>query len=284
LFSFVAKMAETPSNIKRILHDLQTSWYFRIWLLMWIVCAIVTFACLIILGSRSNKGNEHQDIQIWRENATTLNFPQFHIRVGGSESFVILSYQCSYMGTPLQTMACAGQQPSNQCFAVNSSGIAVANNISSPQEESRIECSIFTTNTSGSTLLAFEIEGANVASYGGNSYASVWFSANDRTWVMLEKAFYSASGQVLTLWDRTLLYHSTVSVPGSYNLTVILGSFIVQHWDQVNSYNGWMSTGDVGGFAFFCVIIHTILMAVVGIALDNNSTLLKDKDKDPMQM
>jgi len=124
-----------------------------------------------------------------------------------------------------------------------------------------------------------------VANFGGYSYSGTWFSADNAAWIMLEKAFYTSSGQVLTMWDQTLLYHSTVAPPGVYNVSVILGSYMVQHWDQENMYNGWMSTGDVGGFAFFCIMIHTILMALVGIALDNNSTLLKgNKDRqDPMQ-
>jgi len=39
-------------------------------------------------------------------------------------------------------------------------------------------------------------------------------------------------------------------------------------------YNGWMTVGDIGGIAFFGVILHTIVMIIVGLFLANSSTFL----------
>jgi len=268
------KMGETAYKIKEIIEDFKNSWYFRIWTFFWLICALVSFSALIILGSLSNLDNQQQDIRIWRENVSSLNFPQFHFRVGGQENVNFLNYNCWHLGMPVQIIACTNSR-GDDCFALSSSNISAPNNINAPFESARIDCTIITTNTSGNSLLAFEIEGNNIASYGGNSYASLWFAPNNFAWIMLEQAIYTpSSGPVLTEWDRTLLYHSSVAVPGFYNVSVILGSFYVEHWDQVASYNGWMSTGDVGGFTFFCVIIHSIVMILFGIVLDNNSKFL----------
>jgi hypothetical protein len=39
--------------------------------------------------------------------------------------------------------------------------------------------------------MGFEVEGENVATFGGNSYATVWFAPNSNAWIMLEKALFN---------------------------------------------------------------------------------------------
>jgi len=272
-------MGETWQKIQQIANDIRVSRYFDIWLAFWAVCAIVGFACLIILAQQAQTDLTEKDVRVWIENATTINFPQFHIRFGGGENETIVSQMCWHMGSQMQIMSCVQEgvvQPGDTCFSVNSSYTVADQTIDGSE---RIQCFIESWITPGDTLMAFEFEGANVAAFGGNSYASIWFAPNSNAWIMLEKALYNQfDGPQLTEWRRSLLYHSTVSQLGHYNVTIIIGSFAVQHWDQVDSYTGWMSAGDIGGFAFFLVILHSIAMLVVGVFLNNNATFLGGKD------
>jgi len=97
---------------------------------------------------------------------------------------------------------------------------------------------------------------------------------------MLEKSIWNSASQNITDWDRSLLYHSTVSVPGQYYIEVIIGSYNVWHIDQTDVYNGVMAMGDIGGFAFFLLVIHSIIMLFVGLCFLNNSTFLKNTGSD----
>jgi len=184
----------------------------------------------------------------------------------------MLTYECIHLGVPVQLMPCNNPRE-NKCFAVNSSSIRVTF-ANAPWDSLRIQCFITTTATNGNSLLAFDVEGNNVVTYGGNSFAAVWFSANQNAWIMLEQQIYSTPSEVLTMWDRTLLYHSTVGIPTQYNVSIILGSQMVGHWDETTFDNGWTATGHMGGFAFFCIVLHTIVMLIAGFFLENNSTLL----------
>jgi len=274
-------MGETWIKIQQIAHDLKVSRYFDIWAGVWAIMAIVGFACMIILAQRAQNRLAERDIRIWLENATTINFPQFHVRFGGGENETIIDQQCTHMGVPLNVMPCQPYrgvvQPINRCVAINSSSVVANQNIVNTE---RIQCTIYTFITPGNSLMAFEFEGQNIATYGGNSYASVWFAANSNAWIMLEKALYDSDGNPeITEWHRSLLYHSTAYSPGVYNITVIIGSYAVEHWEQVDSYTGWMSAGDIGGFGFFLVIIHSIIMMIVGVFFKNNAVFLGGKEE-----
>jgi len=276
-------MGETIKNFKDIIEDIRSSWYFRFWTLFWVICALAGFSCLIILGGKMSKNLKYEDVSVWRENVSTMSFPRFHFRSDPENTF--LDYQCFHEKRGLLPEKCQMwngiQPPISTCFAISGSDITIPNNMSLSTDHQRINCNILTNGSIvGNTLIAFELEGANVIAYGGNSYASIWMTANGNSWVMLEKAtFQPVSGPTLTEWHRTLMYHSSLSIPGFYNVSIIIGSFNVLHWEQVNNYTGFMGLGDVGGFAFFMLILHTICMIVLGIFLDNNSNFLRNEAK-----
>jgi hypothetical protein len=63
-------------------------------------------------------------------------------------------------------------------------------------------------------------------------------------------------------------------------VSVIIESFGVEHYEQRSVYNGWMAMGDVGGFAFFLLILHTIVMLGVGVFLANDSRFLHSSGQE----
>jgi len=275
-------MPETTQSIGKIVHDITHSWYFRIWGALWVFCAIVVFAALIVLSMRSSSAANEQDIRFWITTENQIYFPRFHLRMTGNET--ILQSNCWLRsGAAVGTTTCQPWNghvfPPNSCLAVNSDSIAAVNNPNTGlqfDDNERVYCNISTTgNSSGNTLIAWEIEG-NETQIGSNSYASIWIAPNNAAWVMLEKSIIGTPTGDEIAWRRSLLYHSTVSVPGYYLVNTIVGSFQVSHWYPTDSYNGWMSIGQIGGFAFFLVILHSMVMLILGIFMTNDSKLLND--------
>jgi len=123
-------------------------------------------------------------------------------------------------------------------------------------------------------LLAWELEGSG--NWGPNMAASMWIAPNNNSWILLSKDnLKGPNGQIGEKWERYLLYHSTISNPGSYQIWVIMDSFDVDTvTNHDNPYTGWMALGDIGGVAFFLLILHTIVMTVAGVFFTNSSSFL----------
>jgi len=75
-------------------------------------------------------------------------------------------------------------------------------------------------------------------------------------------------------WRSLLEYHDTRFDSYSYNVVINFNSFSVQHYELADSYDGWRSTGDIGGFAYLMVIFHLIFMWFVSLFLEKNSKFL----------
>jgi hypothetical protein len=271
----------TIERVKQIIHDLTHSWYFRAWSLAWLVLALVVFSAMIILSKESNQAQKEQDLAVWVENASSINFPGFHFRTHhqGNETFVY--YSCVFGASELTPQLCqpdwrGNQPPMNICIAFNSNSFKAVNDMQF--NESRIYCEIVTEGAGpqGNLMMAFELEGTNVFAWGAGAYASTWFQPNDMTWIMLQKNVLQKTKEnpSIQLWERDLLYHSTNFLPHLYNVTVIMGSFYVRHFDPRDSYNGWMTIGDIGGVGFFMACIHTLIMIIIGLFMANSSTFL----------
>jgi len=270
----------TIEKIKQIGHDVAHSWYFRFWAISWLVFALVVFSALIILSKSSEAAAKQHDVVVWVENATAIQFPRIHFRFDhrGNETFQ--TYDCYANGVYLDPYPCMSwrgfEPPMNTCVAFNSEILTALNDWT--RDDVRIQCEIGSNGAGyqGNMMMAFELEGQNIFSFGGNMYASIWIAPNNQAWVLLEKNVLQTSktADQIQLWDRTLLYHSTVSTPNVYNVSVIMSSFFVRHFDPKDVYNGWMTIGDIGGVAFFMVILHTIVMIGIGIFFSNTSTFL----------
>lgn len=276
---------QTAERFRQIFHDIAHSWYFRLWGLLWVLFALVVFSGLIILGKASNTAAKDRDVVTWMENATSIQFPRIHFRTDhrGNETFEY--YSCNCEGQILTAMPCAAWKgvvpPMEQCVAFDTDSYYAVNDHT--RDDARVYCELITSGygPDGNMMMAMELEGEYVFSWGGNRYSGTWFAPNDMTWIMLEKNILQASHKnpPIQLWQQTLMYHSTVSQPNLYNVTTIMGSFWVRHFDPKDTYNGWMAVGDIGGVAFFMVILHTIVMLIFGFFMSNTSTFLSGEAK-----
>jgi len=271
-------MTQLLSNLKTVVDDIQHSWYFRIWAFLWLFCVVFSFAVLILLGRLSTEATLEPTFHFWSENASTINYPRFHFR--SQEDLFIGGISCSWNKQPLVPLPCL-PRPNGEthdftkCQAIDATNI-VAENKRGDFRERFITCTFATNYTiDPNYLIAFEFEGHNIASYGINSFASVWFGPNNNTWILLNKAIVTYRNQMpLEEWDRELVYHSTVWHRGYYVVSIIINRFLVIHAEQDQRYDGWSALGEIGGFAFFLLMLHSFMMILVGICFTNNAKTL----------
>jgi len=269
------------ANIRAIVDDIKHSWYFRVYGFFWIFFAIFTFAVLIILGQQSTAAQNEPTFLFWRENATSINFPRFHFRINNLVDTFNQSVVCSFNGQILATVPCSSWKgtthPLNRCQAVAAEN-TIAENQYRKFEERRIFCS-FTTNyqtaTTDNLMVSFELEGEHIANFGANAYSSMWLAPNNNTWILLNKGYITFFGHPeREEWERELVYHSTVSQPGFYQVSILINRFWVVHGEQSDQYTGWMALGEIGGFGYFFLLLHTLVMMLAGICLNNDTKFL----------
>jgi len=172
--------------------------------------------------------------------------------------------------------------PKGSCYALNSDGIEALYSDQPLQtlQNSNIQCTFAVNGSAGQdTTVAFGFENNDdLDTYGGNIlHISPW----TLSWVNLKKRIVSLNGKGADAWEAQLQYHSLPNsngaTGGTFDVTVHIRDFVVDHYDQKDNYNGWQALGSIGGFAFFLVILHTLVMLLVGIFLDNNSRFLNDE-------
>jgi len=104
----------------------------------------------------------------------------------------------------------------------------------------------------------------------------LWLGSNEDAWINLQQLSVTSFTMPATKqWRSQLVYHSTVSVAGHYGISVYLSNFLVFHYEQSNSYDGWMAASDIGGFAFFMVVVHALALFSASIFFDDSSSFLK---------
>jgi len=283
-------MGACGDNVRTILDDLKSSWYFRIWAFLWFVLVVVAFAALIMIGMKSERNIKHEEFSMWIENASSIDFPSFHIRVHtplgrerGEQNFT--SVVCDHAQFPLSTTACKDYHgdiiPKAYCFAIQGTGVTAINKWGS-HDTDFIRCRINSTvvRERENTLLAFELEDENAARFSGDQYPQLWIGPSAEAWVELEKnVIRTREGKDFVDWQRKVVYLSNSRPNASdiveYHIITTIPSFRVNHVELRDPEIGWMAAGEVGGFAFLGVIIHTIVMMLVGICLDNDSRFLR---------
>jgi len=261
-------MGQFSENFDRIVRDLKESNYFRIWLVLWLVCLVLFFVAFGILAERSRLAAVigAQTVSVQREDK--IQFPRFHVRYTHP-----LAVQCTYGDRIVPTRNC--QSSDNTCVTVLADEFW-ALNIPRNWSSGRIVCNVLTANITGEDhLIAWELEGSTA--WGPNEGASIWIGPNAAAWVLITKDVVQYPGSRSSVkWERVLLYHSSLWHSGNYSVSVVMDSFDVDTiTTHDNPYTGWMALGDMGGVAFFLVILHTIVMTVVGLLFANTSSFLK---------
>jgi len=264
--------------LRLIFDDIKHSWYFRIWAFLWLFSAIFTFAVLILLGQRSTQAQLEPTFRFWRENASTIYFPNFHVFLPRHRYQTDLA--CTHNGRPLTNQNCPARHngrviPRTECQSIVAN-MESAQNKWGDFSQRIIECSFETMNsTDRNHLVVFELEGSHIAHYGEEAFGGLEFSSNNNTWILLDKSDVSFDGRpTMEEWERELVYHSSVWNHDLYRFSVIINRFYVTHVIEGHKFDGWRAIGEIGGFAYFLLLLHALMMIIVGVCLNNDAKIL----------
>jgi len=272
------------TQVQQIIEDLKKSWYFRFWALLWLVFLIVGFVALGILANRSAQTTMQKDGKFTFVESKSMKLPRFHFHTGiyysGNE--IITNISCMYHNTPVQTGLCKpfnGQTPSiNNCVSVFGDTVVVtSNNFTHESRNLGIGCNITTTGSINQvgTMIAFAFEGNNTHVSEQDYHAPLWIAPTSNAVIELNREIMNVNGVVGTYWDRQLFYFSDVSVAGTYQIFVAVNGFGAFQFSTQNLYTGWRALGDIGGFAYFLVMLQTGVMILLGFCFVNESSFLR---------
>jgi len=276
-------MGSTTSSRNKVSHfieDIKTSWYFRVWLLLWVVCAAVSIACLALMSKRK-EGQDSKSFQVGNyETVNSMPFPTFHLRFGEAPgTWKGQSINCNINGEPVAIQLCYNQTSFANCFAVDGPSV-VANNSAANPLSRFLDCTAtadiaYSGVELSDNLVAWEIDGPPSGQeeyYGGNSYAGIWIQPATLAWVMLTPVEFNGHLE----WERVLLYHgffnNSNQFSAVYQVSTLINSFTYWKYRDHNFFDGWMDTATTGGFVFFTLILHTIVLFFVGFLLNSQSS------------
>jgi len=212
------------------------------------------------------------------ENASTINFPKFQFQTERTDQ--ILSVSCQHLNVSVPVGPCPavnGKVPDLRlCVGVSSDLFYATNKADVPYSDNRLSCLVLTnTSAKGNTALNWALQGPDTPNF-GTLFGSVWVNANNNAWIMLDKSVATGNGGSLSVsWSSKLLYHSSQSQVGTYWVSAVIDNFIVYHSELTQRSSGWVTTAEIGGFGYFLLILHTLVMIGVGIHFVNDSTFLK---------
>jgi hypothetical protein len=278
-------MSAVGTSLSLIGDDLKKSNYFRIYAVLWVLLVVTWLVGLGMLADRAVKSGNHPYLRLYNDDEPEVQFPSFRLRLGDPESIDNKTISCLFMNNPLPIVACSPGQPTSQCFAVDTNKVYAQLGGANPDGQftsagasARIDCQFNAkaSEASGSELMAFEFMN-NAFTDGANSYASTWILPNNATWIMISESVINN----VPYWDRSVLYHAggfnTPDTKGDlfYTAVAIMDTNNVLHMSSYDYFEGWQAVADMGGLAFMFYILHTVVMTLVGLFLENNSNFLR---------
>jgi len=211
-----------------ILEDLKSSWFFRIWALLWLVCAVMTFVALVMFSRYSNLQGHEGSARIWFERPAKINFPDFQIFA--PRGVTLTSSVCKYMEEEVSKVDCVGWvkevSPPLSCTAFQASskqGYYDAQNF----RTSRIDCNITTDlekwNNTEDLMIGWEQYDSHPA--GPNSRGPIWVRPTELAWILVSRREFQTKDWSGAFWDRFLTYHETQAIAGKYRIETVLDNF-----------------------------------------------------------
>jgi len=307
-------MTALTDNIRTIVDDLKSSWYFRIYAITWFICFI--FGCIaffsFVKGISANgtsfvvnsnipdaahggPPSGTDSIGTWISNETSISFPDFEFFFQGDDANLFDNVVCQ-TGAYNQGEAppagglfdvtvgpCDGMDI-NKCVTVLGSEFEAEYPYTVGSKAYQIDCYINATTATMADLVGFQI--TNATTIGVNAAQPEWLFPDSGIWVLLQANEYmSSSGEVYNSWQQDKVYKSAHSSYGRWVVTVAIPANIVIHYFSYGaasqsfstngfSISGFVTFGAFAGFIGFLYIVHKAFMFVVGIFLENNSRFL----------
>jgi len=267
-----------------LVHDIKHSWYFRIWGVLWIVCASVAFAGLIVLSRSAEKNQTEQGFRVWTDFPSQLLFPNFYVHLlpGEGADEQISQISCTYgpQNVSLSIGNCQFQSGPELCsMVIANTTMAIApqdnNGNADPLHGSdSIFCAIWTTyNTTANNNTFNTVMGVSIHHTRVPLYIMPDQVANVRI-EMETVQYWGASSEETRYTAVTGVSSNYVPEGARFGLSVRYNDFRVTHYQKTDLFNGWMGVGAIGGVAFFLYVLHTFVMGIIGCFIPNTSKFL----------
>jgi len=263
-------MGNLSSRVSDIVDDLKHSWYFRFWAVFWVVCCLTAFVGFIKYSTRGTEFGKEDGWRLWIKEEKVINLPKFQFRTQLDEPGNIMNYAtCAWKDSLYVASAPCNDVESIQiCVEFDPSTVDVT------ADSNYLNCVVnMTAPKNSDAFLAFKVA------------AGETFDPND-VWTWLQ----SSNGAYLSLtlrrlksmhhsgfqdfWETSVSYRTSLVTKDLYVAVLQMDSFHVFYYEETDWYTGWMAAADTGGFAFFVVILHWIVMTFMNIFMENNSKFL----------
>lgn len=288
-------MSYTIQNVQILIEDIKRSWYMRIWLVCAAILALVGFIGMINFAERSSQFGGEKDWNYWVRNESVISFPTFEIAIvdenlkWGDTSDHMKCFAPD--NTPMTENTCidGNRDRCSRFYGQNYKPAQQVQNfnpavISKPD---RIQCNF--TLTPGSVtedvnrMIKFEILAENYLEreYGHDNVALFIRDGQQAIVELSKREIILHHKKYIPEWRKKLSYRPIQQTDYFYTIDITMQTFLVRTYEQADNYNGWMSASDVGGFAYFLVIIHIMALIIVGFVLDNDAEFLKPGGSRP---
>lgn len=274
-------MVAVGDYCKQILDDLKHSWYFRVWAVTWLVCAIVALVAMAYYANRESENREAQGLRLFVTQPDFITFPDFTFSVPDDATYTITNAVCYCKNDPNRIMR--AQPCPNTSLNKCSSFVSPVNNVCNVFKGSRLDlasnqirCEVNTTvpPANSDNLLSFALQNSATSVMTNNPGSYVYVTPTERAWILLTKSQLTTDGNLYDNWARSLSYLTTVTVPGHFVVSLVLNSDQVQKFEGKDWFTGWISAGQLGGFVFLLYLIHKVFMFLVGFIFTNDSVFL----------
>jgi len=237
--------------------------------------------------------------------APAVEFPTFHYRMEGYHeapyAIVTSSISCLWNNNvKLTAVQCAGFAPWNQsaglaqCFAINPAAwgaVAYAygpgNNTVPPLysypnfQYANIWCNftVDLTKLNGwRNFVAWSLDGLSSYGYGDTGNAPIFFSNWDLNVVTVEQFLISSNPYYASRYvfiPPINNQNNTIGNNANYYTLLNVDTTTVNYYEQFSlDYHSWAALADIGGLAFGLVLMRIVVMILVGLLFDDDSTFL----------
>jgi len=269
-------------KFKLIIPDLIEGWYCRVWAVLMFCVFASAFSGLVVFSLDSSYNSNRLDWNMFFTIQDEVKYPAFYFRTerNGLNDPTFLRANCSLdLGRtrlPLQLQQCGGEFKNFTGRCLLSPNTEEVNRANRRDGTGMIFCQfqmqVTPSLNSQDEILLFGIDGE---SREFRTFRHSYLFPNNMTHIGLERIEIRPMFRPVEYnWIKTVNYLSSDHSPGFYHVGVQIDSFRQIHYVQGNDDPGFVAVGDIGGFTYFLLLIHIVLMFFVGFCLPNKSKFL----------
>jgi len=251
------------NRLSVIFDDLKSSWYFRIWALLWVVFVITGFVGIIHFGKEATRLSNESTQRSYLLKTTEQQMPtqiSFLLLKDPKHEYEILDLQCTTFDYN-QSNATVTTLPSSNCLSLTNVDPNthlcrfVAPKLTIKSLSEGIDCHLTLNNT---------VEGDHVEILldGDSSRTQKLYRVGTRQTISLTKVYIDSKTPI---YRRTSNEMNADGAQRTDFYANIQFQDLYEHHTVTEDvvYSRWESAADIGGFGFFLFCLHKIIMFIL---------------------